>query len=148
LQFNGTKTLRLSGVALRRLAIFTVLVLAIALNLIAGSYSGVSHAHDHKHEHVAHLHHGDDHGHDDDHGNDVNIHHVESSEADVSLASGFAGCEQDCGGMLHEHACCIVLALFQPVEMMMTARNGAWNPSAPSFELTGPRTTFERPPRA
>jgi ABC-type Zn2+ transport system substrate-binding protein/surface adhesin len=103
LQLIWTQTPRFRGIAIQRLAIFAVLAVSIALNLVAGTYSGVAHAHahNHNHEHVGHVHHGDDHGHHHDLDNDDNSLQVMSSEADLFSASGFAGCEQDCGGMLH-----------------------------------------------
>lgn len=126
----------IGGVATRRLAIFVVLAVSIALNLIAGSYSGVAHAHNH--DHAAY------HQHDHDHDSDV----ADSRSAERSADTDLVGCEQDCGSKLHEHPCCVVLALFQPGELIIGAPSGVWNPSVPSFELTGPRGTFERPPRA
>lgn len=134
MQPNLTRTLKIGGVASWRLAVFAVLALSIALNLVGGSYSGVAHAHDH--EHAADHHHDSNHGH--DHPSDVE---------DIGY-TGIGGCEQDCGGPLHEHPCSIVLALVQPEQLIIGAQSGAWNPSVPSFELTGPRGAFERPPRA
>ena len=113
-----------------------VVALSLALNLVAGAFSGVLHAHDHEHA-AQHQHHHDDGGdNDDDAFAEVGI------AGRINVANG-----GDAGTQSHDHVADINLAPFEALKWAFGRLLYRWSLPPDSALIVNIGYPSERPPR-
>lgn len=113
-------------------------MLALAINLVSGSYSGFVHAHDH--DHSATDHHRDDHIADyADDGDDLS---VLAAMHLTKRPTGRSTIDQS-----HEHNAELVLNFVYASSTQIGSEQPPWFPLKPAAEIAHALDPFERPPR-
>lgn len=125
---------RLRFAARIRAVMMFVVALALSINLITGSYSGLVHAHDHEHEQSDHHH--------DDHDASDKKNSVDVAGLETGDTSGTLGPEQT-----HEHPADIALSLTPLMAWKFPALDTSWSPSRSKTNVVFDAGPSDRPPR-
>lgn len=118
----------------RRAAMTIIVVLALAINLIASTYSGMVHAHEHVHEQS-------DHHHDEHNASDVDSS-VDVASLEAGDTSGTRGLDQT-----HEHPADLALSMTPLVAWKFPVVDTSWSPSRSKAIVLFDVGPSERPPR-
>ena len=127
-----------------RPVIAVLLIVLMASNVVAGSFSGVIHSHENGH--VSHHHHGDgDHHH---HDSTVNVDAIEAWLADVDGRGAAGPTDDKLLGTLHDHGPIITLGLVGIAEWPHDLVRALWEPAHHAQFVPRDHSPSERPPRA
>jgi hypothetical protein len=129
---------RRSSVALWRLTVVFVMAAALVLNVMAGSYSGFMHAHEH--DHAASDHHRDDHA--ANHAESQSDTKEASTKRDLADGGGSGSLDQT-----HEHPAEGVLSLPHLISCAYCDGRPSWSQSRPAKVAVYEFGPSERPPR-
>jgi len=128
-----------------RPVVAVLLMILMAGNAMAGSFSGFAHAHDGVQIGHHNHHDGEDHHHHDDNKLDGDATTLPAAVEDPTISGSDRGPEQ---GQLHAHEPIVALGLAKVAEWVPKPVQPAWEPPSPDQLVSDQRIPSERPPRA
>lgn len=133
-----TRGTYLEGAAVRRLLLSVVLSVSLSLGLVAGTYSGIVHAHEHSS--IVTDHHQDE---------DAPRHGEGSSSRATGTEVGFSGelGSAPLSDHVHEHPAEVTLSLARALHVGLVSASNCWRPTEQQSLLIHKSGRYERPPR-
>jgi hypothetical protein len=130
-----------------RPVVAVLLIVLMASNVVAGSFSGFLHIHIYEHTGHHHHHHGDDHHHHNDGASGDDAGATEVLLPDVRDEGPAGSADDKWQGKLHDHGPIVTLGLVKTAEWAHEFARSLWNPAREAQLVPANHGPSERPPR-